>query len=293
MNNAQTPKPDPILEVTNAILAHPGFDSAALYYFENVMKWRREIGFADKFMSGYTRHLILYFVFYLHFTNETGLPENGASFGRIWDLVDQRKECGSRALRTILGISSLVGYLDKVPGQVDKRAVAYVPTEAVLASSKAHLENMMKCLDIILDSDIYAKEVKSDPDFIAKSMWSIGVPIKEHEIVFIEIDPLLAKVARTSGGMATLFAIAEAQLKKTPLAHPKKIAKTGRFSTSQIRVNIKHLTEIGAVNIDAKTNQISESHCTLFSKTLLARELALHVKFRLGIESKFLGTPKT
>jgi hypothetical protein len=276
---------DPIHDLANKLCDHPRFNLAALYYFENIMKWRREIGFVDKFISGYARQMILYYVCFTHFRNQTGLPENGATYTRIWQLVEHRNECGSRALRTILGIATLTGYLKKVAGLIDKRVVSYVPTSALLESTNAHFSETLKCLDIIFEVDFYSKEVAKDPLFASKVIPLIGGPILLNKLKFIEINPLLAKVARSSGGLATLFNIAEAGLKNNPLPHPKKIAKTGKFSTSQIRVNIQYLRDMNSISLDHNNNVLVDSECIKFNKMVLARELALHIKYRLGVEN--------
>jgi hypothetical protein len=292
MSDTRNTNASPVLELLNALIAHQRFDQAALYYFENVSKWKADIGFVSKFIAGNSRLIILYYACYLHFRNTTGLPENGATFARIWNHIDSRKILGSRALRTILSIVTRAGYLQKEPGQIDKRVVALVPTTALLESMKTHIVNTLRCLDIIFENDEHTAAAKHDAGFVEQSILAICNAIEENQAIFAKPDPLLRDIVLSSGGLETLYAIGQADLKNQPLAHPKLIAQATRSSPSQVRAILARLTEAGALDFDALAIPGLQSKSTKMIKMFLARELALYLKYVFQSEEKALVTLK-
>ena len=284
---------NPILDVTNTLLTHPRFDLAALYYFENVSKWKHDVGFVNKFISGNTRLVILYYICFLHFRNETALPENGATFAQIWQHVESRKLMGSRALRTILGIITRAGYLQRQQGQNDKRIYALVPTNILLDSMTIHVANTMKCFDIIFQEATYAAKAAADPNFLNHSVLAICNAVKKNKAIFSDVDPLLKEIVMTSGGIETLYAIGVADLKSEPLPQPKVIAKYTTSSSSQIRSVLARLVEAGALDMKLLANEKQQSQSTKLIKIFLARELALYAKFVFQLDEKLSGGLQT
>jgi hypothetical protein len=283
---------NPILGVVNMLLDHPRFDYAALYYFENVSKWKQEIGFFNKFISGNTRLLILYYICYLHFKNQSGLPENGATFAKVWDHVNSRKLMGSRALRTILGILVRAGYLRKAQGEFDQRIFALIPTESLLSSMQIHVANTVKCLDLIFEIEDWHQTSANDPEFLKKSIVQICDAVKKNKSIFSNVDPLLREIVMTKGGLETLFEISCSDLKNQRLPQPYTIAKLTMTSASQIHAILVRLTEAGALDLDLLTNENKQSKCTKLAKIFLARELALYLNYVSGVNDSLVATAK-
>ena len=277
---------DPVAKLCDALLSHPRFEAAALYYFDNVMEWRREIGYFNNFISSYSRNTIIAYVCFLHFANETGLPEGGATFSRIWKVVERRGDCGSRALRTILGLISFAGYFSKQQGAVDKRSFAYVPTQKLLTHYGHHLANTIHCFDILLDVDIYGKRAAADPGYVATMMRSSGAAAVKYDITFAEFDKHLLHIANMCGGFATLYSAARAEMRAEPMPQLTEIARRYKVSPSQARAVITYATRQGLMSFDEAGNLLSADKGTRLIKMLLARELALYAKFTLGLEEK-------
>lgn len=279
---------DVLSELSEAMLRHPRFEEAALYYFDNVMEWRREIGFVNSMISSYARNLIIAYVCFLYFANETGVPEGGATFSRIWSIVERRKDCGSRALRTVLGVLTLVGYFRKRQGEIDKRAFAYEPTQKLLTHYGHHQVKTMHCFEIMMGPDFRSRQGANDPAKIETMMRSSGKAAIVYDIAFAEFDPLLLKIANMSGGLATLYSVARAHMNHVPLPQIADIARRYKISQSQARAVISFASENKLIGFDEAGNLLMAEPATHMIKKLLARELALYAKFTLGLEDYFM-----
>ena len=101
---------DPLGAVMDGMLRHPSFDDVTLLYLDRILAWRRQMGVFNRVATTAGLHAIGYVIF-LHFANTSGRPENGATYSRLLDICEARRNCGSRALRTTLVLAQVMGYL--------------------------------------------------------------------------------------------------------------------------------------------------------------------------------------
>jgi hypothetical protein len=284
MNRPNSNQFDVIGDLANALLTHPHFEKTVHYFCNNTIEWRREIGFINHLVTNYSRHLIVYYICSLHFANQTELPEGGATFSRVWEIVERRKDCGSRALRTILGVLTLVGYLRKVPGEIDKRTYAYEPTEKLLSHLSKHMIYMFRCFDILLNTDQYSKRMTEDPQYLADVMKYGGKAVFEHDIVLLESEHEFVKILHMPGGTQTLYSIARSQIMQVDFPKPAELSKKYKVSMRQARSVIDYSVANGIMELDADGNLSSALGATRLVRFALARELAIYAKFALGLE---------
>ena len=146
---------DPLAHVQAAILRHPKFPLASRQYFEGIAMWRRTLGLANRFSSTEVATHIIYYVMLLHYGNPTGAPEAGATFGRLLNICETRKQCGARALRTVLVLANLAGYVHAARSPTDRRVQYYVPSPKLLEMVREFHRRALSCLDHLVDQPIY------------------------------------------------------------------------------------------------------------------------------------------
>jgi hypothetical protein len=278
--------------LTAAILQHPNFDRATHHFCKNAIEWRREIGFINNLLSNYSRNIIVYYICALHFANDTGLPEGGATFSRLWEMVDIRKDCGSRALRTILGVLTLVGYLRKRRGELDLRTFAYEPTEKLLSHLRKHMANMMGCMDILLHTEKYSEQAKNDPTLLEHFVKTGGQAFLRGEINLFDAQPKLIKILHMAGGAQTIYAISRAEILKTKFPLPAEIAKNYKTTVRQVKSVVDYCMAEGLILRDENNNFISAEGAANLIKFSFARELAFNVKYGLGLENEIMEQVK-
>ena len=153
---------DPLSNVSHAIAQHPNFTSAVLVYVQEMAKWRGSLGRVAAAATSYGGTQAVGFVLVLHFANTTGNPDNGATYTRLHEICQLRNLCGSRALRTLLTLARLAGYLQVEQG-CDRRVQILVPTRKLIAKSQDLYRCPMSSLDQLVERPIYAEAIRSDP----------------------------------------------------------------------------------------------------------------------------------
>lgn len=130
------PRHDPLQEVAEAVLAHPHFTPAVLVYVREITEWRRSLGRFAWAATSYVGTHIVGFVLLLHYANSAGKPEGGATFTRLLEQCQRRNLCGAGALRTVLTLATVAGYLRSTRG-VDS-SVSASQVRQILHRASAH-----------------------------------------------------------------------------------------------------------------------------------------------------------
>jgi hypothetical protein len=283
-----TEKPDPIQSLAEAITLHPRFEQAALYYFEDVLTWRRELGLLNRVISSYARNMVVAYVLFLTSANDSGRPEDGATFSRILSLCERRKDCGGRALRSFLLLAQMAGFLKIERGAGDGRVSAYVPTPKLLAETRQHHTAALGCYDILLAQPGFSAACVNEAGFLERLMRTSGKAAVVHDITFAEVHPPLLELLRLDGGYPCAAALTRAHMRDIPLPSTGIISRTYKISASQARNVIRAAEQRGLVEFNASGDLIGAEPLAKMCKNLLARELALYAKYTLGLEDTFM-----
>lgn len=285
-------KTDVIAKLASAIALQPNFDTATLFYIDSVLQWRREIGFFNHVFSSYARNMVVAYICFLHFANPTGKPEDGATYSRVWEIVDRRKDCGSRALRTFLTLATLAGYFIRDQSKDDKRVFAYVPSPKLLAQSSHHFTYAISCFDILLGTDVHAKTAHANPRFHEDVMASSGAATLKYDIAFAEPIPHGLAILNQTGGLATMVSLARAQIANSAMPTAHSIAKSYKVSATQARNVMNYMRDHKLIMTHNEGGVLSAAPIAEIFRWFLSRELALYAKYTLGLEQHFMQSVK-
>ncbi len=288
MNDAgDAPQSDPLREVAQAILAHPRFTPAVLVYVDEITKWRRGLGRFAWAATSYVGTHIVGFVLLLHYANTTGEPEGGATFTRLLAQCQRRNLCGAGALRTVLTLATVAGYLKSSRG-ADKRVQIFAPTEKLLAKSCDLYRCPMAALDQLVDGAAYADQVRADAGFIPRMITSAGQQYIEHDILVADNFPHLLELMYMTGGCLVVLALVEAELRGHPCPSTRTVGQQCGVSASQVREILRRASAHGLVALSADGQVASAAALTSMYRQFVARELALYAKYTLGLEPHFV-----
>lgn len=276
---------DPLSEPMAAVLGHRAFDAAARDYVDNVIAWRRRLGLFNRVGTNLAFHVINYVV-YLHFSAQAGTLPQGATFSRILDICEARGNCGGRALRTVLVVLQALGRLKSERAADDGRAQVFVPADSLLAEVREIYGYSLTVLDQLMPGSGYGNSMREDSAFVARHISRIGRAIIEDNVRITEHFPDLHDIINRAGGLPTSLSLAAAEMNGTAFPSPGSIARDFNVSISQVRAVIN---ELAARNLIVRADDgrvVDASRLLAEHKALIAREIALHVKFGLNVEAQ-------
>ena len=277
---------DPLSELAQALMQRPEFESAARLYFSNLLQWRRALGFANRLTTDPAFHVLQY-VIQLDASPATTGDGKGATYTNLLKICQDRKQCASRALRTILGLASFAGYLQKRPLENDQRITVYQPSAKLLTDTRRFFAQTMACIDIIEGHGYYAEKMLTDATFLPHVMATAGGAYIEQKLAITEYSPDLHELIQLRGGCPTLIAIVDAQIRRAPFPTPLAIARDFHISSSQVR-NVLEAAKSNGQITTGPNGQIENADVLAGQfKTMLARELAMYCKYALGLEPKY------
>ncbi|MEO1206485.1 MAG: hypothetical protein AAFV45_09150 [Pseudomonadota bacterium] len=287
-SDGYAPDNDVLAAPMNALLRHPKFDAAALSYVENVIEWRKGLGRFNRVGTNLGFHIINY-TMYLDFAGRTGANDHGATYSALLEICENRGQCGSRALRTILALLSVLGHLQTDQSRSDKRIRAYVPSQRLVREATDIYSYAMGVIDELKPGTGYRRTIESDPQFLWHIISTSGRAIIEDDVRITEHFPQLHDIISRAGGLPTSISLAHAQMLNLPSPPSREIARSFSISVSQVRAVMNALDDAELI-IRAPDGTIEDaSRLVAEHKGLIARELALHVKYALGLEHHFLA----
>lgn len=279
---------DPLATTTSAILAHPRFNLAVSAYIPRVMAWRRRMGLFNRVGTTLGLH-ICNFVTYLHFASRAGDIEHGATYSNILEICERRGQCGARALRTTLSVLRVTGYLEVRPSLGDARARAFVPGPKLVRELMEGFGLSLSVLDSLEPGQGFEDQVRNDAQFFTQLVAKSGREVVLGQVDITEAFPDLHAIIMKAGGFPTSISVADACLRAVACPTTRSIASEFSITQSQVRNVLIDLGKRNLISRDGNGNIISGNRLVHEHRTLIARELALHIKYGLGRELSWAG----
>jgi len=264
----------------SAIAADPHFDAAVVSYVEALVAWRRGLGNFNKVVSCGARQRIMKSVLRLHYGNATDNPDDGATFERLLNLAnpeDGSDTCGPRVLRTVIALAQRTGHLHVTKGWFDRRLKILRPTEKWIAQEVERHEAALQSLQLLaLDRSRFSNpprgaalvaRLATASQFDHACGLTLGAP-----------DGGLRAVCALDGGLATVFAVADAFLRDKRIPSHKEIGSSFRLSASQARKILRLAADHDLVVFD-RLGEISDaSGLVKQGRRVIAHELAAYAR---------------
>jgi hypothetical protein len=277
---------DRLASIVQGILHHPAFDDTVMHYLDNVLAWRRGMGYFNRVGTHAGLH-ISGLALYLHFANEQGAHNGGATYSRLLEICEARHTCGPRTLRTVLGVCQVLGYLKSVRSGQDRRAHVFIPTDKLITLMRQQFANTFGCLDRLVPGATYAAQDRSDPEFFPRVFASGAKAFVEFDIKISEHLPDLLALMKLQGGFPTYATIVAATMRSQDVPSAHAIAREFKISSSQVRAVLRTGAERGLFTL-ADRGEVSDAAPLVHQhKVLIAREFGLFAKYALGLEDYF------
>jgi len=274
---------DSLDRYARAIAADRNFDAAATSYIEAFVNWRRTLGGFNKVISSGARRRILKSILYLHFSNATDNPDDGATFERLLNQSNPqegegRENCGPRVLRTVISLAERSGRLAVSQGWYDRRLKILRPTDMWIAQEGERHEAALASLALLAqDRSRFATRPRGAALVARLAIgyaggdWVTGVTLGEP-------DGALRAVCALDGGLATVFAVTDAWIRGKRAPSHKEIGANFRLSASQARKILRLAADHSLVVFDREGKISDASGLASACRRLVAHEFALYAR---------------
>ena len=241
---------------------------------------------------------IVYYVILLHYQHGDTNPERGATFSNILGICQARKQCGARAVRTVLALTQLSGHITVSRAAGDQRVTIYAPAPKLVKLVRQQFAHTLACLDIVMGEDVYAKMMRDDDSFLPYVMATAGRKYIDLNIGVTDALPALHNLLALKGACPTVAMLADAQLRGAAFPSPHAIARAFKISASQARNVFKAAQASALLSLNPNEGVTDARELARLFKTMVSRELALYAKYSLDLEASLLAkhgspTPQT
>ena len=277
------------------IAADRNFDAAAANYIEIFVDWRRTLGGFNKVISSEARRRILKSILYLHFSNATDNPDDGATFERLLAQSNPHQgegggSCGPRVLRTVISLAQRTGHLGVSQGWYDRRLKILRPTDFWIAQEAERHEAALASLALLtqglnrgLNQDLTHDRLRfATPTRGAALVGRLAIGFGRCEaavgVTLGAPDGAMRAVCALDGGIATAFAIADAWTRGAHLPSHKEIGQSFRLSASQARKILRLAADHGIVVFDGDGKIADASGLAAACRRLVAYEFAHYAR---------------
>jgi hypothetical protein len=285
-----TMRGDPLFEVARGIENHGNFDQAVLYYLERKLQRRQQLGFHNQIISSLVASHVMAFILMLHHEHRANPAASDATLTQLKALCEGRKLCGSRALRTVLTIGLMAGFLRRVRSDTDMRVYVFEPTERLSSEAKNVTSRSIGCLDRLIHDRCFEKQPYLDEEFVPRLLRTSMRAYVDTGVLVTEYYPAMHDLLMQKGATSAVAAIVLAHLRGEKLASTHQIAKQFAFSASQVRKIIGCADRHRLVSLSPQGQLLDVAPLAALYKRYFAREIALYAKYSLGLEQHFTGS---
>lgn len=278
---------DPLADIAAGIAAHSGYETALARYIDRKLDRRRQLGFQNHAISSLRASHVMAFVMLLHAEHKAGLSEHGATLSALLAACERRNVCGSRALRTILTLGTVAGFLQRKRSSADHRIYAFVPTDCLIAEAQETIARTIAVFDILVPGHDFGERPFRDPDFVCHLVTTSLRPYVDLWIAIADHNPLLHELLNQKGGTSGVAAIVRAELGGEKLPSTHKFAQAFKISSTQVRNLIERAAGHGLVNVSPQGHLLDARALVDHYKIYFARELALYARYSLGLGPHF------
>jgi hypothetical protein len=272
---------DSLDRYARAIAADRNFDAAATSYIEAFVNWRRTLGGFNKVISSGARRRILKNILYLHFSNATDNPDDGATFERLLNQSNSpdgegRDNCGPRVLRTVISLAQRSGHLAVSQGWYDRRLKILRPTDMWIAQEGERHEAALASLALLAqDRSRFATRPRG-PALVGRLAIGFGRGDWATGVTLGEPDGSMRALVALDGGIATAFSVTDAWIRGKRVPSHKEIGASFRLSASQARKILRLAADHSLVNFDRDGKISDASGLADACRRLVAHEFALY-----------------
>lgn len=280
---------DPLAGLAMRILAHRNFDRAVLHYVSTALSWRSGHYLLNKISGTHARSMIVGYLMMLHYEAEASGGEDGATYVKILDVINrrrERKDCSPRVLKTVLAILRLAGLVAEERSRSDRRLKFYRPTPKMIAMLQDWYRQTFGCFDVLFETDRFAARTRSDPLALRHVILSVGRPYVELDLQVVGHDPHIYDLFTTEGGFIVASALVDAHLRGTPTDSARAISAKYGSSPSQVRQVLKDLSRRGLIDVDETGRPLSQEGLVARYRAHVAREMALYARYALGLDEQ-------
>jgi hypothetical protein len=281
---------DSLDSYARSIAADGNFEAAAASYIEAFVNWRRGLGGFNKVISSGARRRILKSILYLHFSNATDNPDDGATFERLLgqsnpQQVDARENCGPRVLRTVISLAQRSGHLAVSQGWYDRRLKILRPTDKWIAQEGERHEATLASLAQLAQDRLRFATRPRGAALVGRLTMSFGRPDPAVGVALGEPDGAMRAICALDGGMATAFSVADAWARGACVPSHKEIGASYRLSASQARKILRLAADHALIVFDREGKIAEASGLVAACRRLVAHEFALYARSMAPFEA--------
>ncbi len=277
------PSTDSAERLARSIAADSHFDTAVASFIESYVGWRRTMGGYNKVISSNARRRVMRNILRLHFGNVTDNPDDGATFERLLGrsdacVDDSAGGCGPRVLRTVISLAQRSGHLTVSQGWYDRRLKILRPTEKWIAEEAERHEIALASLGLLAQDRPRFGTRPRGAALIGRLAVVAGRNEKAVGVSLGEPDDPISALGALDGGLATVFAVAEAWIRGARLPSHKELGAAFRLSASQARKILRLAADRGLVGFDREGKIDDASRLAAACRRLVAHEFALYAR---------------
>lgn len=269
---------DPVARLAAKLQNHPRMVNAALHYAKAMSSadWRGTPELVSKVMSQGPRIRLVLYVLWLHFIADPDDLDSGPTLGRIMDICAVRGELNESAVRAMLGLMRLGGYIKLVHGSRDRRLKIFTPTVRLIDTVKDMFTRSFEAFDIIFDGANWAERARADEAFFREIYVACGRPFVEGEAMLTERFPALHALMAMGGGFTVLLRLFIAEVEREQSPSTVTIQRATSIPRTQIWRVIRKAAELELIDVDEAGKVVDMSRFRTMLTDYVATEIAYY-----------------
>lgn len=235
--------------VPEEIAAHPRFAAAVHQYTLGVTDFRQGPRLLNKLVSHNDRFRVIGYLIYLHCHHER-YGHYGATYSNLLALCVAHRHASPRAVKTVLAMLQLGGFISVVRDPDDRRSKVYRPTEKMWGFSDKWLTYGFGALDALDPEGRRVEALHADPEY-ARYFYVTACQEFQAGEQLTDRVPEFAHFFAHEGGFPVLAAIMLADGEGGPV--PSRAAIAERFGSTKTQVGnlLTVAADQGLVTLDA------------------------------------------
>lgn len=224
---------DEVAELAARIAASPQATSATIQYLSAMSVWRRTPALVNKVMSQGPRARLALYLLYFHLAADPSDASSRATLARLFEACDRRKEASHTAIRAMLGLMQLGGYIatERLPGP--RAAKVYRPLPPFVDMIRDMFCRSFSAFDLIFPGAGWERKAREDFQFFRNVYITCGKPFVDGEAMVTERFPVLHELLALDGGFVVLASYALSEIRGEPFATTVALHKEFGVSRTQ------------------------------------------------------------
>jgi DNA-binding MarR family transcriptional regulator len=270
---------DPLMAEAAQLRASPAFCTALREYTVAIAQFREAPQLLNKLIASETRFRLVAYLLYLDSDYERFGAYGGASYSRLLKLCQSQRDLSPRALKTMLALLKVTGFIRTSQNPLDRRAKTYRPTPRMLEFTSRWIPHAVNALDALQPDMQRARAFAQNPEGFMRKFVTLGG--REHTAGIPLIDRMpefTGFFGKREGAIPVVLAVMLSDIEGVRLPSRTQIASRFGLSKTQVSKLMAEGVCLGFFEIDARGIPSATPHLRDSYSKWISIELAFYAR---------------